>query len=85
MKTVWKYQVPIGHQVTLEIPFGGIVVHTESQDDVICLWVEVESSNPKAHRSFKVFGTGHEIQMPYAIHVGTVQQGPFVWHVYEAE
>lgn len=85
MKKIWKFEIPLGVNVVHEIPLGGVVVHTGTQNDTIFIWVEVDPSGYRIPRSFKAFGTGHAIQEPFTSYVGTVQQGPFVWHVYEAE
>lgn len=50
------------------------------------LWAEVQPAAGLVERTFRILGTGHNMPegVPLA-YVGTVQQPPFVWHVYEEE
>jgi hypothetical protein len=51
------------------------------------LWIKNNPDAEAVDRTFVIYGTGHEIEgdegFPYDIHVGSVIDGPFVWHVYE--
>ena len=84
-RTIWKYQIPIAngsHTVTL--PGVGVrPLHVAMQGDIPTLWVEVD---PDAYKTWDIkyqwFGTGHDIP-GNAMYVDTVQDGIFVWHLYE--
>lgn len=80
--TVWKYQVPF-HTFTVHYIPGMVKPLTvQYQDGVPCLWVEVRHQAESAEHRFRWFGTGHPIPDD-ALYVGTLQEGPFVWHLYE--
>lgn len=78
MRKVYKYPVT-----------EGIVIHKESkiihfgfQNGNPFIWVEVNTESPEIIRSFIFLGTGHEIPLGSS-HIGSFQNPPFVWHVYE--
>jgi hypothetical protein len=76
---VWKYALlTIGAEQMLELP--GPIIFVGTQNTFVMLWCE--NRGPSAQRTFKVFGTGHDIPDGW-VHVGSVQEPPFVWHVYE--
>ena len=91
MTTIWKYPVPISETFTLSIPEGAIFVAFQLQGNELgvppdpYLWVEVNSEAPKREFRFFIVGTGHEIPSTAKHHLGTIQAGPFVWHLYCAE
>lgn len=83
MKAVWKQ--PLNHGVTdFFSPVGAKPLAVALQGDQIMLWQLVDTEAAKVGRRYMVAGTGHPL--PDAIlpsdYVGTVQQGPFVWHVF---
>ncbi len=51
-----------------------------------CIWALVNTEEGKTvRRMFRVYGTGRPIKEPLEslTYIGTVQTGPFVWHVFE--
>jgi hypothetical protein len=76
---VWKYQ--LGDDVTIELPEGAKILHVGMQGIYICLWCLVDPHAPRVERRFKVFGTGEYIDA--GEYIGTVMEGPYVWHVFE--
>ena len=82
MKTVWKYQLANFNPLQARISVESKIVHFAMQNQVPTVWVEIVSDGALPLRTFEIFGTGHEIP-DYAKHVGTVQDGQFVWHLYE--
>lgn len=80
-RRVWKYEVPVDDQ---DHDIGFWPVHVAAKDAATLLvWCEVETAEGEQPTTepFRVFGTGHPIP-PGAAHAGTVQVGPFVWHLY---
>jgi hypothetical protein len=53
------------------------------QGDAITLWAEVDREALSVERVFLVARTGSSIPEQIVNYVGTVQQPPYVWHVYE--
>lgn len=83
MRTVWRYEIDLNaDQFALQV--GGTVVHVGLRvARMIELWVEVDTDRLTSDNSniYRVFGTGHPLPDD-ATHVGSVIDGPFVWHVY---
>lgn len=81
-KTVYKYPAPIGE---VQLPDIATIVHVGMQNGVITVWAEVPLFPPTPaweQRSYKIYGTGQPIP-DNAVHVTTLFDGPFVWHLYE--
>lgn len=83
MRTIWKYTLSIsdGPQY-LYLPDGKLLC-AQVQDGLVQLWFELDPSTEYVSRTFQVYGTGHQMPDDPGDYVGTVQTGPFVWHVYE--
>lgn len=85
-RRIWKYEIPVDDQ-DHQIPFWPIHVAAKSDDHaVVVVWCEVELADGEqpATEAHRVFGTGHPLP-DGASHRGTVQSGPFVWHLYNTE
>ena len=84
-RTIWKCQIPItdeSHTITLP---GACVrpVHVAMQGETPTLWVEFDPDGDLTWDiDYQWFGTGHDIPSN-AMYVGTVQDGMFVFHLYE--
>lgn len=85
--TVWKYEVPINFDFTLELPIGAKILKYDTQRNVPMLWVLVNSANDKEKRKFIMLGTGHERELsPISlIYIGTclMMGDGLVWHLFE--
>jgi hypothetical protein len=81
MTTVWKFHLPDMRSV-VPMPIGSTVLSVQYQDDQLCLWARVDHNADHEMRVFGIFGTGHLIPEG-STYVGTVQEGRFVWHVFE--
>jgi hypothetical protein len=53
----------------------------QMQDGRPCFWAEVDLENESKWYAVSVVGTGHALPK-YDYYVGTIQEGPFVWHFY---
>jgi hypothetical protein len=81
--TIWKYQIDVDDTVTIDMPQGATVLHiAPSSATGLLLWATVNPDAPTETRTFHVRGTGHPLGN-VGSHLGTVQAGPFVWHVFE--
>lgn len=78
VRTIHKF--PIGQPI--EAPADAKVVLIGAQGNRVCVWLEIETTKPTARRLFSMYGTGHPIP-DSAVHVGSFQDGSFVWHIYE--
>lgn len=47
------------------------------------LWARIDPQAPHVDRRFAIRGTGHVLG-DVGEHIGTVQDAPYVWHIFEA-
>ena len=86
---VWKYQLELTERQGLKMPDGAVILSAHTQTDStgkqnICIWVAVDSEAPSRQRVIKVAATGEDaLLLPLDVFVGTVQVGPFVFHVFD--
>lgn len=86
MKTIYKYTVDLSHLTGLALPPSAKVLRFGTQEGDMFIWVELDTQEPTEERFFQIIGTGHplpELEGRIAEYVGTADQGPFVWHLYE--
>lgn len=89
MITVFKYPLePIDSQI-LDLPVGAKILTAQLQYGQLCLWCEIDTTQPVFPRIFRIYGTGHAIILPDVgsglKYIATAQDlnGVLVWHVYE--
>lgn len=85
-QTVWKYSLPCAGVNRLLLPTGAQVLHVASQNDDLCLWVQVDPERSVVWRTFHVVGTGHDLPSDAVLRfVGTAMlfAGSLVLHVFE--
>lgn len=82
MKTIWKYRLdePVK---TLALPAGAKVLAVQMQNAEPTLWVLVDPRNKTEQRTFVNHSTGHTVPDTDDVYCGTLQAGPFVWHIFE--
>ena len=82
---VYKYPFPVDDYVKIEMPRGALVLSVQVQDGAPTMWALVHPDSPKETRHFRVYGTGHEIDVNGLVYVGTFQlhEGRFVGHLFE--
>lgn len=79
MKTVFKYLV---NQKPIPMPTNAKFVHFGIQGNETFAWFEVNPNLPSVMKHIRVYGTGHSIPET-SKHLASLQDGPFVWHLYE--
>ena len=84
MKTIWKYQLELKDDQLIEIPVSSEFLSVGLQAGVLCLWVLVNPTYPLIGKTILIRGTGHDLEVCFSKSdfIGTVQQGPLVWHVF---
>lgn len=82
MKTIYKYKLNVIDKQIIKTPQYGIILSVQEQDDQLCLWVQVDTEAPEVERIIRVIGTGNHLP-DNLCYIGTVQQKPYVWHIYE--
>jgi hypothetical protein len=84
VKTVFKYPFfgGPGDTIVLAMPDKAEIVRFAMQGRTPTIWAIVDPDESPVDRRFKVIGTGREIP-GHARYLGTVDDGPFVWHGFE--
>ena len=96
MTTVYKYELAIGDDQGISMPFDAQVLTVQVQNGVPVLWAKVDvAENPLSRleekRYIVIVGTGNPIsaRWKYLSYIGTFQLslpgGMFVGHVFEGE
>lgn len=88
MKTIWKFPLGNGDSQRIEMPKNAAILTVQTQDGHACIWaiVDIDDGSETEMRTFEIYGTGQplredkDIARPY---VATIQQPPFVWHIFE--
>jgi hypothetical protein len=83
---IFKYQLKVKDEQAILMPIGAKVISVQFQNGNLCLWAIVNPSNATELRCFEVYGTGADfpsLGMAERKHLATVQEGPFVWHIFE--
>lgn len=86
MTTIWKFPLAVTDTQRISMPEGAEILTVQLQNEQACLWAIVEPSADKEDRYFEVHGTGNPIHGDMGVerkYIGTFQQPPFVWHVFE--
>ncbi len=85
MLEIWKYPINDGNsQSEIDVPENHAILTVAYQSGQLCLWVSVDPKSPKIHKLISSVGTGFPYN-PTAKFIGTVQQGPFVWHIFDGD
>jgi len=83
MKTIHKYPFPISGSFALLMPAGAKPFRVDMQNGDPCLWAMVDTAATMYMHRFYVLGTGGPIPDDAGKYIGTFQQDPFVWHVFQ--
>ena len=78
---IWKFEIRVGEN-RVSMPSGARVLTAQIQRGTLCVWALVDPSHSVESVTFSVVGTGHEFNPVGKTYVGTVQDGPLVWHVW---
>lgn len=57
-RVIFKYQMPVLEQFTMELPEGAEIIRMEDQGGLFWLWAVVNTENPPETRYFRAFKTG---------------------------
>lgn len=82
MRRILQYDIFLDTTKSIDLPSNAKCVQFASQNGVLQIRFEVEGTAPTVERRFRVYATGQDIPNGHA-HLGTCQQGSFVWHLYE--
>lgn len=86
MKTIWKYPLRITDAQSINIPEGAQFLSAQIQNGTLTVWALVDSAVRLRPAYIYVVGTGNAVpdavELDRATFLSTVQQGPFVWHIF---
>lgn len=57
-RVIFKYQMPVLEQFTMELPAGAEIIRMEDQGGMSWLWAAVNTDAPLEERRFRAFKTG---------------------------
>jgi hypothetical protein len=86
MRTIWKFEIAIVAPGLIRMPKGAEILTVQTQHGVPCVWAIVDPQAEKEDRYFEILGTGQPVYEGEEVdraYVGTFQQPPFVWHLFE--
>lgn len=82
MKQIWKYDV---HDGSIRMPIGAKILSVQLQNNRPMMWAIVDPNAETEIRKFEIVGTGmgfNDTNYMYT-YIGTFQDNPFVWHLFE--
>ena len=82
---IWKYDLNVDDYTVLEMPKGAETLSVQDQRGTPRLWALVDPSAITEKRTFKMAGTGHDIDGRNLRFIDTFQlmNGGLVFHVFE--
>lgn len=85
MARIFKYEIPhTEKKYNLVLPVNSVLIHLGSQNGKICIWAEIDpDETEETIIPLEIIGTGWGFESEGKYHLGTVQMGNFVWHIYE--
>lgn len=84
MQVIHKHVLPLQSSSVIAIIEGAEILDIQMQGENIHIWEQHNIQTQKlVDRHFKVVGTGHPFDDTGLWYLGTVQQGSYVWHVFE--
>lgn len=84
MGLIYKYPLRLTDTQNVVMPRGARILTVQMQNAVPTLWAEVDPTDSVGEqRHITIIGTGNGHTSPHSLYLGTVQDGPFVWHVFE--
>ncbi len=76
---VWKFSC----DRETKMPAGARIVRVALQGGLPFVWAIVDPKAKPEPRRLLIRGTGHEVGEDGAEYIGTYDDGPFVWHLFE--
>lgn len=84
MKRIYKYPLAAEDLQTVIMPEGAEILTIQVQGATPCIWALVDIEQPEERRTFRTYGTGHQV-VTNGTYRGTYQLlgGDIVFHVFE--
>jgi hypothetical protein len=81
MNRIYKYPLTLTVSQCVKMPTHARILSFQMQDGTPTIWAVVTPTATVVNREFRIAGTGHEV--PPGDFVGTVQDGAYVWHLFD--
>lgn len=82
-KYIYKYELELVDVQQVEMHKDATLLSCQIQRGKLTLWAIVEPANPFEKRMIEILGTGQDMQDIPRTYIATVQDGSFVWHIFE--
>lgn len=84
---IWKFPLKITGEQVITVPIGFSPLSCQFQNNELYVWGIVMVSEIRIPITIHIYGTGHIIPQLYPSksrsYISTVQDGAFVWHIFE--
>ncbi len=83
---VFKFKLKITDSQDIHMHRGAKILSAQFQGEDLCLWALCDPQAPQHGRTILLNGTGHQIEERNdkdLEFIATVQDGRFVWHIFE--
>lgn len=67
----------------IDLPVDAQILDCQMQGGRLALWALLDPSATSLLRAFRVYATGTGLPTAPGRYIATVQDGPYVWHVFE--
>lgn len=81
--TIWKFPLEIKDTQVIQMPAFPQILSCMMQDNRLTVWALVNEKHRKYGQVFNIVGTGHPAGSGLGRFIASVQDGPFVWHVFD--
>jgi len=85
MKAIWKQVLDRADKQVVKLPVGAQILDVQIQKGSWCLWYICSVESPLSDRYIAIYGTGSEVETLSGAYIGTIQDGPLVFHVFEVD
>lgn len=84
-QVIWKFEIELSTSVILWMPQDAHILTVQEQSDKLMIWALCDPSAKLEERVFNIVGTGDpfEFSSDTMRYIATVQQWPYVWHIFE--
>lgn len=84
-RRIFKYRLDVKDRQYVMMPRGARILSVQDQHGLLEAWALVDPDAPECKRDIRIHGTGRPIGATVNLrgYVASVQQRPFVWHVFD--
>jgi len=81
---IYKQVLQLTELQEIELPEYSEILTVQFQKDDLCMWYKFNEATEKTVKyELKIVGTGHTFTQNEFNYISTVQQGSYVWHIFE--